>query len=252
MSLYSYDLGLDLDQLRRETAQVTEGWRWERGAYGHALSLPRYRDLHPFQRFAYQNFPCTGFLDRAPALRRIFDGFECDKVSFRLLRRGPSSAYHWHTDGWKGPGVVRFQVPIVSDGSAYLITTDYTESSEIRGGNEGPLNEKSFPAFAAANAGHFEKHFLAAGRLHHFDTNRVHTLVNPGPGERITLSLDLVANDWLCERFPAVREELGPGPLVPLPRPGALRLSLARTAVVIHLVRNLLRGRRSGGRDQAS
>src|SRR5262249_54501037 len=147
-------------------------------------------------------------LDRCPGFRRLFDSLACEKISFRLLRRGPSSSYGWHTDLREGSGVARFQIPIVSNGSAFLITTDYDDVSELRG-SSSRLDEGSLEAFARANAGHFRKHHLEPGSLYYFRTSKVHTLVNPGPGERITLSFDLLANDWLLARFPEVRAEVG-------------------------------------------
>lgn len=93
-----------LDGLVRDTRRAIERWDWSRGAYGHALSLPAHRQLHPYGRYGYENFPCAALLGQCPLFRQIFEGLECEKVSFRLLRRGPSSAYTWHTDRGKGPG----------------------------------------------------------------------------------------------------------------------------------------------------
>jgi hypothetical protein len=239
MNLHGYDLDVPLDDLVGETRRAIEGWDWSRGAHGHALSLPDYRQLHPYFRYGYENYPCAAILGRCPLFSRIFEGLECDKVSFRLLRRGPSSAYAWHTDGWKGPGVVRFQIPIVSEDSAFLVTTDYHRQDQVRG--PGRLSEESFEDFARANAGHFRKHHLKPGRLYYFDTTRVHTLVNPGPGERITLSFDLAANDWLLARFPEVRAEIGDALAEPLPRPGPLRSGLAFARSRTYPLRNRAR-----------
>jgi hypothetical protein len=241
MELYRHDIDVPLDGLVRDARRATEGWNWSRGAYGHALSLPAYRQLHPYGRYGYGNFPCVGILSRCPVFGRIFESLECEKVSFRLLRRGARSSYAWHTDSWKGPGVVRFQIPIVSDSTAFLVLTDYDDAEQLRGPRTEPLNAECFDGFAGANAGHFQMHRLEPGRLYYFDTTRVHTLVNPGPGERITLSFDLVANDWLLGRFPEVRAEVGEGTVEPLPRPGALRngLSIARSR--FYPLRNLAR-----------
>ncbi len=230
MELHRYELDVPLDGLLRDTRRAVEGWDWSRGAYGHSLSLPAYRQLHPFGRYGYGNFPCAAVLDSCPAFRQVFECLRCEKVSFRLLRREPDSSYAWHTDGWKGPGVVRFQVPIVSGEEAFLVTTDYERVDQVRGPRSRRLSEEGFQGFARANEGHFRKHKLDLGRLHYFDTTRVHTLVNPGPGERLTLSFDLVANDWLLARFPEVRAEIGDHPRQ-LPRPGAIRngLSVARS-----------------------
>jgi len=242
VNLHRYDIGVPLAGLREDARRAADGWDWSRGAFGHALSLPARGDLHPSGRYRYHNHPCTGLLDRLPHLRGVFDGLECEKVSFRLLRREPSSAYAWHTDQWKGRGVVRFQIPIVSDADVFLVTTDYDHQRQVRG--VGPvLTPETFDAFAAANAGHFERHSLEPGLLHYFDTTHVHTLVNPGPGERITLSFDLVANDWLRERFPPIVGELG-GHAGGPESPGRLTQAGAWAAAQFHPLRSWARRRR--------
>jgi hypothetical protein len=47
---------------------------------------------------------------------------------------------------------------------------------------------------------------LAAGRMHHFDTMRRHTLVNLGARTRITLVLDLLDNDWMKLVMPTITQ----------------------------------------------
>ena len=241
MLLHRYDLGLPLEALVRETRRAVAGWDWSVGAFGHALSLPSYAQLHPYRRYSYPNFPCTGRLGQCPLLSGLFDDLRCEKVSFRLLRREPQSSYAWHTDRWKGPGVVRFQIPIVSNEAAFLVTTDYLRKDQIAGALSAGLTAGSFSAFAQANAGHHARHQLQPGLLYYFDTSRVHTFVNPGPEERITLSFDLLANDWVRERFPEVREEIGDTCPVPLSRPGPLQLALALTRARFYPLRNRLR-----------
>ncbi len=241
MELHEYDLDVPLTGLVRDAQRAVEGWDWSRGAYGHALSLPAHGQLHPHRRYGYENFPCAGLLAECPQFRRIFDSLECEKVSFRLLRRPPGSSYAWHTDGWKGPGVVRFQVPIVSDERAFLVLTDYTRPDQVRGDASVRLGERSFEEFASANAGHYEKHHLQPGRLYYFDTTRVHTLVNPGPAERLTLSFDLVADEWLLSRFPKVRAEIPDGRIPELPRPGPLRNGLSFARSRLYPLRNRAR-----------
>ena len=237
MELHRYDIDVPLEGLIEDTRRAVADWDWSRGAYGHALSLPAYRQLHPSRRYGYGNYPCTGLLARLPRFQQVFDGLRCEKVSFRLLRRGPDSAYAWHTDRWKGAGVVRFQIPIVSDERAFLVTTDYDDPARI----DGRLSAASFDAFAREHAGHFRTHHLEPGRLHYFDTTRVHTLVNPGPGERITLSVDLVANDWLLDRYPALRAELGYGPPQAPPRPSRIRTGIAWAKSRLYPLRNSAR-----------
>lgn len=253
MILHRYDLQLPLDVLVRETQRAIEGWDWTRGAYGHALSLPAYGDLHPYRRYSYQNYPCLGLLGRLPLLREIFAALHCEKVSFRLLRRAPGSSYAWHTDRWKGPGVVRFQIPILSHPDAFLVLTDYENETQVCGGPSAILTRDTFDRFAHANAGRVRKHHPEPGFLHYFDTTRVHTLVNPGPGERITLSFDLATNDWLRERFPEIRAEIGDAPVESLPRPGRLRRGLAFARARAYPLRNLARRwlrDRDSGREQ--
>jgi hypothetical protein len=243
MRLHAYDLGLPLDGLVDEARRASADWDWDRGAYGHALSLPDYRDLHPWGRYSYENFPCTARLDRFPLLRGLFDSFQCEKVSFRLLRRGPRTAYAWHADRAKGPGVVRVQVPIVSGPEAFLVTTDYVHAKLVRGSGP-PLDEDGFARFAADNAGHFMRHALPPGRLYYFDTTRVHTLVNPGAGERLTLAIDLALNAWLRARFPETAEEAG-GCAAGPPRPGALSVAVAYACSRAFPLRNWARSRRA-------
>jgi hypothetical protein len=245
MEVQRYQVDVSLGELVRDTRLATEGWDWSRGAFGHALSLPARHQLHPYSRNDYGNYPCAGVLDRCPGFRRLFDSLACEKVSFRLLRRGPGSSYSWHTDAWKGPGVARFQIPIISDDSAFLVITNYARVDQLRGPVSGELDEDSLDAFARANAGHFQKHHLEAGVLHYFPTNVVHTLVNPGPSERITLSFDLLANEWLLARFPEVRREVGDHP-ARLPSPGRLLNGFARARSYLYPLRNRARLRLHG------
>ena len=50
MRLHSYELDVGLDDLVRDARRATAEWDWADGAFGHALSLPEYRELHPFGR----------------------------------------------------------------------------------------------------------------------------------------------------------------------------------------------------------
>ena len=154
MQVYRYDLDVDLDALVRDARGAVDGWDWGRGAYGHALSLPASHQLHPCGRYRYENYPCLGVLEQHPAFNEVFEALECEKSSFRLLRRGPGSAYTWHTDSHKGQGIVRFQIPLLTDGSDFLLTTDYREVDEVQGARIVPVDDESFERFSQANAGH--------------------------------------------------------------------------------------------------
>jgi hypothetical protein len=183
----------------------------------------------------------TDLLGACPGFACIFDGLACEKLSFRLLRRAPNSAYGWHRDDWKGPCVARFQVPIFSDESALLVLTDYEDVRRISARGGPPPDARWLAEFADAHAGHVRCFRLDPGKLHYFDTTRVHTLINPGGEERITLSFDLLANPWLMARFPEIRSEVGEWPGPGPPRPGRSRQLVGRGMGWSHGLRNRAR-----------
>jgi hypothetical protein len=199
-----------VERLLNDLAIATSGWDWSQGAYGHSLSLPAREQIHPAERDHANNIPYADVLDRCPFFREIFDSFECEKASFRLLRRPPLSSYAWHTDQDKGPEVVRFQIPIITNDQSTIVITDYRQYDEFRFTDQRMSEEEAFeqyPAFKQADQGHFEEHVLEAGRLYYFNTSRFHNLFNRGTTERITLAMDFVVNDWLRRRYPAIEEE---------------------------------------------
>jgi len=209
MHLYTYD-HFSVDRLTADLTRAIEGWDWSKGAYGHSLSLPARDEIHPEGQDHYNNLPFANVLDKCPYFREIFDGFECEKISFRLLRRPPASCYAWHTDKDKGPSVARFQVPIITNDQSSLIVTDYYEYNEFKSMKERLSEEEAFEKYALfkeSNRGFFEEHVLQPGVLHYFDTNRFHNLFNLASTERITLAMDFLVNDWLRERYPAIKEE---------------------------------------------
>jgi hypothetical protein len=211
MHLYTYD-HFSVDRLTADLTRATEGWDWSKGAYGHSLSLPSREETHPEGQDHYNNLPFANVLGNCPYFREIFDGFECEKVSFRLLRRPPMSSYAWHTDKDKGPSVVRFQVPIITNDESALIVTDYHEYSEFKSMKERLSERDAFERYALfkeSNQGFFEEHVLQPGVLYYFDTNRFHNLFNLTSTERITLVMDFFVNDWLRQRYPAIEEECG-------------------------------------------
>jgi hypothetical protein len=64
--------------------------------------------------------------------------------------------------------------------------------------------------------------------------------------DRITLSFDLVANDWLRARFPEVRVEIGDPPTPALWRPGPLGTGVGFVRSRFYPLRNRLRRLRFG------
>jgi len=209
MHLNAYD-HFSVDRLIADLTRATEEWDWSKGAYGHSLSLPSREDIHPAGQDHFNNLPFANVLGNCPYFQQIFDGFECEKVSFRLLRRPPTSSYAWHTDKDKGPSVVRFQVPIITNDQSALIVTDYQEYDEFKSMKERLSEREAFETYASfkkSNRGCFEEHVLKPGVLYYFDTRRFHNLFNLASTERITLAMDFLVNDWLRERYPAIEEE---------------------------------------------
>ena len=230
LDAYRYDDRYSVDRLIADQQRATEGWDGRRGAFGQALSLPAPDQIHPVRRHAYINYPYMNVLDDCPYFREISDGFECEMASFRLLCRGSGTAYAWHEDTRKGPGIARFQIPVVSAESARLLISDYTDVEQLRGDRNDLFDADSLAAFLAANEGRVRAHRLEVGRLHYFNSSQVHTLVNPPGADRITLLFDVVVNEWVLERYPEVRVEVGDAPGVSMPGPlrQTLRSRLAR------------------------
>ena len=210
MNLTAYN-HFAVDQLIHDMKVAAEDWDWSQGAYGHSLSLPEQRDLHPLGKEHSNNLPFAGVLDRCPYFQYIFDSFECDKASFRLLRRSPGSSYAWHTDKDKGPSVIRFQIPIITKPESILVVTDYDDFSEIQAMDNRLSEAEAFDDytnFRRFNQGHYQEYVLEPGVLYYFNTNKFHNLLNQASGERTTLVMDFVANDWLRAQYPAIEEEL--------------------------------------------
>jgi hypothetical protein len=201
-----------IESLERDLEAAVDGWDWSKGAHGHSLSLPARSQVHPMGRDHPNNLPFADRLKSCPHFRAIFDSFEAQVVSFRLLRKLPEACYRWHHDRNKGPGVIRFQIPIRTNGDSRLIVTDYREFADVKGlGSVRPARDETFDsleAFKQANVGHYKEHVLQPGRLYYFDTSRLHNLVNRGSTARITLAIDVLANAALEQRYPEIGEEI--------------------------------------------
>jgi len=194
----------DVARMTEESCVARSILDFDQGVYGNSISLARRDELaEPFQEHKNNN-PFAGALDHCPYFRTLFDSLKAPKASFRLLRRGPHAAYSFHDDVDKGPQVIRFQIPIVTSRQAFLLLapddldiTDFDrEHSGFAGDAEGDV-WFDMQSLKDAGAGSLELFYLDPGFLYYFDTNNVHTLINAAETERITLSIDLVLNDWL-------------------------------------------------------
>jgi len=203
-SMLRGDVRYDLEILRAELRQARAVQDFELGAFGHSISLPAAHDLHQPYRSHRNNVPFSGALAQCPPMRAIFDSLAAEKASFRLLRRGPGTAYGLHDDRDKGAGVHRFQIPIVTNPASFLCVMREDASqdavsdrlAEILAGGDLHFD---YARFDSAFGEWFDVFSLPPGYLYRFDTNRMHTAINAGDEERIVLAIDLVENEWLEE-----------------------------------------------------
>jgi hypothetical protein len=196
---------------------------FEQGPYKNAISLPSAQQVFEPYRTHHNNVPFSGALDRCPYLKSIFDSFQTEKAAFRLLRRVAGSAYSFHDDRDRGRNIARFQIPINSSEYAFLLIArdelDLKRFDMDSSGFQGDQNHDiwfNMKQLHDACSDAVELFYLEAGRMNYFDTDHVHTLINAAQEERVTLSLDLVMNDWLANWM---REHLtcpvNPSPITP-------------------------------------
>src|SRR5262249_18635091 len=135
----------------------------------------------------------------------------------------PHSAYAFHDDKDRGGSIARFQIPINTSKDAFLLIADNgldierfdIDSSGFKGNQNGDLwfdMEQLRDACSDA----VELFYLEAGCVNYFDTDQVHTLINGSDEERVTLSFDLVMNDWLESWMQAnLTHPVNPSPMEP-------------------------------------
>ena len=173
------------------------------GAYEHSLSLPAEEDIHIEHRSHRNNIPYADALRSCPIFREIFDSFQTAKASFRLLRRKAGTAYSLHDDRDMGDDIVRMQLPVVTNpNSLFLLQKDGVELEPIaRRIAEITRDDGSlvfdYPRLTGTFGEWFDLFLLEPGYFNLINTAKVHTLVNAGQADRITLAIDLMRNDWL-------------------------------------------------------
>lgn len=204
MNLLTSTLRFDSEQLAAEVALARSISEFSDGPYGNCISLPAAEDVSQPFRDHHNNVPFTGALSQCPYMREIFDSFLTEKAAFRLLRRIPKTAYALHDDKDKGRNILRFQIPIQTNENAFLLLAHSgIELARFESLAARVNADKMSPVWFDLEKldeilrGQFELFSLQPGRLYFFDTDNIHTLINAGNDERVTLSLDLVVNDWL-------------------------------------------------------
>lgn len=193
----------DVAPLVADVTRVGDILDYGAGAFEHSISLPSSEDIHVDFRSHRNNVPFANVLRHCTHLRELFDGFRAEKSSFRLLRRKAGTAYSLHDDKDIGDDVVRIQMPIITNTGALLLVQKDAISlepvarrvAEIAGG-DGSISF-DYRRLGDTFGEWFEAFYLGPGRFHLIDINKVHTLVNAGDTDRITLCIDLIRNDWM-------------------------------------------------------
>jgi hypothetical protein len=213
----------DLARLSREIDIARNLLEFDEGPYRNAISLPSADQIYAPYRTHHNNVPFSGALDVCPYMKDIFDSFQTEKTAFRLLRRVPHSAYAFHDDKDRGRDITRFQIPINTSKEAFLLIAGNgldlerfdTDASGFAGDRNGDV-WFNMEQLRDACSDVVELFYLEAGFVNFFDTNQVHTLINAADDERITLSFDLVMNDWVENWMQAnLTHPVKPSPIEP-------------------------------------
>jgi hypothetical protein len=185
----------DVDKLIKDKKFVEERCNYEDGAFGHCISLPNNFQISKSHSEHHNNLPYANILNSCLYFKEIFDSFETEITSFRLLRRKANSSYGLHEDKDMGDDIKRFQIPIVTNDDSWLCVTHYDKISE------GWTEENSYTMedFGRRFKGRYDSYQLEPGTMYHFDVTKIHTLFNEGDTDRVTLLIDVKVNDWLLE-----------------------------------------------------
>lgn len=194
----------DVDALAADVETARRILDFGVGAYEHSISLPVESDIYAEHRAHRNNTPYAGALGACPLFAEIFNSFQADKACYRLLRRKAGTAYSLHDDNDVDDTLVRMQMPVVTNASALLLVQKNGAELEpiARRINELIHDDGKPILFDYARLAHefgewFDAFLLEPGYFHLIDQTRVHTLINAGDAERVTLCIDMLRNDWL-------------------------------------------------------
>ena len=194
----------DVAALATDVASARRMLDFGAGTFEHSISLPGENDINASHRSHRNNNPYAGALGACPLFAEIFSSFQAEKACYRLLRRKSGTAYSLHDDKDVDEALVRMQMPVVTNRSALLLVQkDGAELEPIaRRVDEfcqddgGPIIF-DYPRLARDFGEWFDAFLLEPGYFHLIDPTRVHTLINAGDADRVTLCLDMLRNDWL-------------------------------------------------------
>lgn len=196
-------LRYDVAALEADVVTARRAVDFGAGVFGHSLSLPAEQDIEAGHRAHRNNIPYADVLGSCPLFAEIFNSFQSPKASFRQLYRKAGTAYSLHDDRDMGDDIVRLQVPVVTNRSSlFLLQKDGVELepvarriAEITRDDE--LLIFDYPRLIEAFGEWFDLFVLEPGYFYLINTDKVHSLVNAGQADRITLAIDLLRNDWL-------------------------------------------------------
>jgi len=194
----------DVDALAVDVASARRILDFGAGTFEHSISLPAEADIHAGNRTHRNNNPYADALGACPLFAEIFNSFEAEKACYRLLRRKAGTAYSLHDDKDVDENLIRMQMPVVTNGSALLLVQkDGAELEPIARRVEEFTHDDGEPVmfdysrYVREFGEWFDAYLLEPGYFHLIDPTRVHTLINAGDAERVTLCLDMLRNDWL-------------------------------------------------------
>ena len=215
----------DVDALAAEVTTARRLLDFGAGTYEHSISLPAEGDISAEHRTHRNNYPYAGALEFCPLFSKIFSSFQAEKAGYRLLRRKAGTAYSLHDDKDVDDALVRMQMPVVTNQSALLLVQkDGVELEPIARRVDELIRDvgKSiifdYPRYVHDFGEWFDAFLLEPGYFHLIDSTRVHTLINAGDAERVTLCIDMLRNDWLDDwLWEHMREEVTALPADSLP-----------------------------------
>ncbi len=194
----------DVAGLAADVATARQILDFGAGTYEHSISLPVEGDINAGHRTHRNNNPYAGALRSCPLFAEIFNSFQAEKAGYRLLRRKPGTAYSLHDDKDVDDALIRMQMPVVTNRSALLLVQkDGAELEPIARRVDTFTHDDGQPIvfdyrrLAREFGAWFDAFLLEPGYFHLIDPTRVHTLINAGDAERITLCIDMLPNDWL-------------------------------------------------------
>jgi len=226
VSLLRSSQSYDVAALAADVATARRILDFGAGIYEHSISLPAEGDINSGHRTHRNNNPYAGALGSCPLFAEIFNSFQAEKACYRLLRRKAGTAYSLHDDKDVDDKLVRMQMPVVTNGSALLLVQkDGAELEPIARRVDEFTHDDGKPIifdysrFARDFGEWFDAFLLEPGYFHLIDPTRVHTLINAGDAERVTLCIDMLRNDWLdrwlsehmSQEVPALQADRLPG-----------------------------------------